>query len=506
MTKLLLARFAALFTAVLIAPLAPPVNAAESKAIGADAARHLLNRTGFAATDADIKSFAALSREDAADKLLRAAVTDALQKPPAWVNDAPPSPAKLQAMSQEERMAEQRKNVEHAFELREWWFREMLTTPSPLTEKMTLFWHNHFATSQQKVRFTPLLYNQNVMFRRNALGNFGSMLRQVSRDPAMLIYLDGANSRKEQPNENFAREVMELFTLGEGHYTEKDIKEAARAFTGWSVDRETGQYMFRRGIHDYGVKTVLGKSGNLDGDQVIDILLRKPETAQFITRKLWKEFISPVPDEKQVVRMAEDFRDSGYNIAKLMRAMLTSDAFYSMDNRAALIKSPVELVVGTMKQFEIETPNMRPFVLAAALLGQNVFSPPNVKGWPGGEAWINSATLLGRKQLIDRLFRNEDRMEAALRNMDEMAVMTGAPPPPGREARQQRQMERQMGGIRWNLDKWAEGFVQPGRTDESRETMTRVVLAMAPQNSSKASEKPADWARQLVADPAYQLK
>jgi len=486
--------------------LAPLARAADSGAIGADAARHLLNRTGFAATDADIRTFAALSREDAADKLLRAVVSEAQQKPPAWVDEPPIPPAKLQAMTQEERMAELRKNVEHAFELREWWFREMLTTPSPLTEKMTLFWHNHFATSQQKVRFTPLLYHQHVMLRRNALGNFNSMLRQISRDPAMLIYLDGANSRKEQPNENFAREVMELFTLGEGHYTEKDIKEAARAFTGWSVDRETGKYMFRRGIHDYGVKTVLGKSGNFDGDQVIDILLRKPETAQFLTRKLWKEFISPLPDEKQVVRMAEDFRNSGYNIAKLMRTMLTSDAFYAAENRAALIKSPVEFVVGTMKQFEIETANLRPFVLAAALLGQNVFSPPNVKGWPGGEAWINSATLLGRKQLIDRLFRNEDRMEAALRNMDEMATMTGNPPPPGREARQQRQMERQMGGIRWNLDKWAEGFVQPGRTDEAREAMTRVVLAMAPQNSSRASEKPADWARQLVADPAYQLK
>lgn len=479
---------------------------AAAPAIGAEAARHLLNRTGFAATDGEIRTFAALSRAEAADRLLEAIRLEAAQKPPAWVNEAPIAPARLQAMTQEERMAELRRNVEHAFELREWWFREMLTTASPLTEKMTLFWHNHFATSQQKVRFTPLLYQQNVMLRRNALGNFGSMLRQVARDPAMLIYLDAANSRKEQPNENFAREVMELFTLGEGQYTEKDIKEAARAFTGWSVDRETGQYMFRRGIHDYGVKTVLGKTGNLDGDQVIDVLLRKPETALFLTRKLWREFISPLPDEAAVARLAAEFRDSGYNIARLLRAMLVSDAFYAMENRATLIKSPVELVVGTMKQFEIDTPNMRPFVLASALLGQNVFAPPNVKGWPGGEAWINSATLLGRKQLIDRLFRNEDRMEVAMRNMDELATMTGNPPPPGREGRQQRLMERQMGGIRWNLEKWAAGFVRDGRNAEGRESMTRVVLAMAPQAPPAATEKPADWARQLVTDPAYQLK
>ncbi len=485
-------------------------QAAADVSLGADNARHLLNRTGFAATDSDIAAFAKLSRADAADQLLKAVRTTATLSPPAWVNDPPVPAVRLRDMSQEERMAEQRKNAERAFELREWWFREMLTTPSPLTDKMTLFWHGHFATSQQKVRFTPLMYQQHVMLRRNAMGNFGTMLREVARDPAMLIYLDGANSRKEQPNENFAREVMELFTLGEGHYTEKDIKEAARAFTGWSVDRETGQFMFRRGIHDYGNKTVMGKSGNFDGDQVIDILLAKPETAQFITRKLWKEFVSPAPatpaEEVEFKRLAESFRGSGYNIAKLMRAMLSSDSFYAAENRATLIKSPVEFVVGTMKQFDIETPNLRPFVLASALLGQNVFAPPNVKGWPGGEAWINSATLLGRKQLIDRLFRNEDRMEATLRSMDDAAMMSGNQPPPGREARQQRQMERQMGGIRWNLDKWAEGYASRAGKTEAMQGMTRVVLAVAPQNPPIASEKPSDWARQLVYDPVYQLK
>ena len=477
--------------------------------LGADNARHLLNRTGFAASAAEIAEFAKLGRDDAAGQLLGAVQINAKQSPPAWVNEPPIAPLKLRDMTQEQRQAELRKNIERAFELREWWFREMLTTPSPLSEKMTLFWHNHFATSQQKVRFTPLIYQQHTMLRRNALGNFGTLLREVSRDPAMLIYLDGANSRKDAPNENFAREVMELFTLGEGHYTEQDIKEAARAFTGWSVDRDTGHFMFRRGIHDYGRKTVLGKTGNFDGDQVIDILLAKPETAEFITRKLWKEFVSPVADETEIRALAEKFRNSGYNIAKLMRAMLTTDAFYAPGNRAALIKSPVELVVGTMKQFEIDAPNLRPFVIGSALLGQNVFSPPNVKGWPGGETWINSATLLGRKQLIDRLFRNEDRMEAALRNMDEMALRNGESPPPGREARLQRQMERQMGGIRWNLDKWAEKTTGGGGVAGNAagvENMTRVVLAVAPQNPPAAGDKPADWARQLVYDPVYQLK
>ena len=484
---------------------------AQDAAIGLDGARHLLGRTGFAASSSDIRAFAKLSRAAAADQLIKsaAASTAAITPPPAWVNDKPIAPAKLQAMSVEERQMENRKNVEHAFQLREWWFREMLTTPSPLTEKMTLFWHNHFATSQQKVRFTPFMYRQNVLLRRNALGNFGSLLREIGRDPAMLIYLDGVNSRKESPNENFAREVMELFTLGEGHYGEKDIKEAARAFTGWSVDREAGDFMFRRAIHDYGNKTVLGKTGNFDGDQVIDVLLSKPETAQFITRKLWKEFVSTVPDEREVMRLAAMFQDSGYNIAKLMRAMLVSDAFYAPANRAALIKSPVEFVVGTIKTFEIETANLRPFVLASALLGQNVFAPPNVKGWPGGEAWINSASLLGRKQLLDRLFKNEDRMDVAMRSVDDMAAANGDAPPPGREARMQRQMERQMGGIYWNLDKWAKGFVDTERGLSAASgvpELTRVVLPMAPLRAVARKENPADLVRQLVVDPAYQLK
>ena len=484
---------------------------AQDAAIGLDGARHLLGRTGFAASNADIRVFAKLTRSEAADKLVNTAIAAnaAMTPPPAWVSDKPIAPAKLQAMSREERQVEQRRNGEHALELREWWFREMLTTPSPLAEKMTLFWHNHFATSQQKVRFTPLLYRQNVMLRQQALGNFGALLRQIARDPAMLVYLDGANSRKGQPNENFAREVMELFTLGEGNYTERDIKEAARAFTGFSVDRESGDFIFRGGIHDYGNKTVFGNTGNFDGDQIIDALLKKPEAALFVTRKLWKEFVSSTPNEREIIKLAAGFRESGYNIAKLMRNLLSSDAFYAPENRAALIKSPVEFVLGTMKRFEIETANLRPFVIASALLGQNLFAPPNVKGWPGGEAWINSATLLGRKQLIDRLFKNEDRMDVAMRSVDSMAEMNGDAAPAGRDARLRRQMERQMGGIRWNLDKWANSFVETGRGNsviKGMPELTRVVLPMAPLVAVAETDSPADVVRQLVIDPAYQLK
>ena len=495
-----------LMAALFVTALSMGGQAKPADKLNQDDARHLLNRTGFAASMAEAQSFTGLSRQQAAERLLGAARDVAINAAPAWVATPIVPASKYRDMTREEREAEQRLNAERAFDLREWWFREMLTTSSPLTEKMTLFWHNHFATSQQKVRHTTLMYQQNVLLRKNALGNFGAMLRQVARDPAMLIYLDNANSRREQPNENFAREVMELFTLGEGNYTEQDIKEMARAFTGWSLDRETGEFMFRRGIHDAGVKTIFGKRGNFEGDQALDLLLKRPETAQFVTRKLWREFVSPEPDEREVSRLAQMFRDSGYNISKLMQAMLTSDAFYDISNRGTLIKSPVELVVGTLKTFEIRTPNLRPFVLASALLGQNVFTPPNVKGWPGGENWINSATLLGRKQFIDRLFKNEDRMESVMNVMDEMAERSGTPPPAGREQRQQRNVERAMAALNWNIERWSSTF-DPGTGAGmgARVAMSKLLLAVAPREIPQ-SAKPSDWARALVADPGYQLK
>ncbi len=292
--------------------------------------------------------------------------------------------------------------------MRAWWLQEMLATPSPLTERMTLFWHNHFVSSQQKVRIARLMYGQNALLRAHALGNFGTLLHAAAKDPAMLVYLDSAQNRRGQPNENFAREVMELFTAGEGKYTEADIKEAARAFTGWSVNRETGEYLFRPGAHDYGNKTVLGQSGRFDGDAVLDILLAQPSTAEFITGKLWREFVSPDPEPREVKRIAQAFRGSNYDIKVALRGVLLSDAFWARENRGTLVKSPVEFVVGTLRQLEIPPPNGLPFAVLAAGMGQNLFSPPNVKGWPGGNAWIDANTLLARKQFVDRLARADE--------------------------------------------------------------------------------------------------
>ena len=396
------------FGLFLAALLLAPALALAGTPLGAADARHLLERTGFGATPTEIREYSALTREAAVDRLLAGARRDAVLAPPALVHEPFTPYYKLREMSTEERMANTRTVFRQAFELRTWWLREMLTTPSPLTERMTLFWHGHFATSQQKVRWNGLMYRQNALLRREALGNFGTLLAGIARDPAMLVYLDNAGSRREAPNENFARELMELFTLGEGHYGERDVKEAARAFTGWSLDRETGEYTFRRVWHDAGEKTVLGRTGRLGGEDVIAVLLAHPRTAEFIAGKLWLELVSPTPEPAEVRRLAAVFREARYEVKPLLRAMLLAPAFWAAENRASLIKSPVDLVVGTMRTHGMRPMDLRPAVFACAALGQNLMSPPNVKGWPGGEAWINSSTLLGRKQWLERAFRDAD--------------------------------------------------------------------------------------------------
>jgi uncharacterized protein (DUF1800 family) len=233
---------AALILAITLLPLS--ATAAPDTVLGYDDARHLLARTGFGPTDAEVRTFAPLTREAAVARLLAEVHTSAQTPPPASAVDTtplrPPNGDRTQAA---ERKAFVEQQAREGRELRAWWVKEMVATSSPLTERMTLFWHNHFVSGQPKVRITRLMYRQNVLLRSYALGNFAALLHAIAKDPAMIVYLDGARNRRGAPNENFAREVMELFTLGEGHYSEQDVKEAARAFTGWSLDRETGQFL-----------------------------------------------------------------------------------------------------------------------------------------------------------------------------------------------------------------------------------------------------------------------
>jgi len=473
--------------------------------MGLEEARHLLARTGFGPTLAEVRAFSVLDRREAVERLL-AAPERAQSEPPAWTSDT--EVLVRRRPTREELVALNTAQLVQVSELRGWWLNEMITTPAPLVERMTLFWHNHFTSGRQKVRFPQLMYRQNALLREHALGNFGALLHAVSRDPAMMIYLDTASNRRGQPNENFAREVMELFTLGEGHYSETDIREAARAFTGWSLDGRH-EFVMRRSLHDDGEKTVMGRSGRFEGDDVLDILLAQPRTAQFITEKLWREFVSPEPDPAEVGRIAGIFRASGYEVRAALRELLLSPAFWAQHNRASLIKSPAEYVAGMLRQFGIPVANAMPFAAAMVGMGQTLFDPPNVKGWPGGESWINAATLLTRKQFAERLLRVDERVMAGGMSgavtMDEAAMDMGMAPsqagaPSVAMARAALRVMNRLPPPAFDSAGWLAQFSTRGDLPVER------LLAAAPVQPMPAGVRGIDWLRQLTLDPAYQLK
>jgi uncharacterized protein (DUF1800 family) len=275
----------------------------------------------------------------------------------------------------------------------------MRHTPTPLVEKMTLFWHGHFATSAAKVRESELMLQQNELLRRHALGDFGQLVRGIARDPAMLLFLDSATNRKVHPNENFAREVMELFCLGLGNYTERDIQELARCFTGWEI--QYGKFKFNRYQHDDGTKTVLGKSGRFDGDDGLAVILDQPATSEFICRKLLRFFVADdeVFTSEWVAPLAAKFRASNLSLAPVLEMLFTSRLFYSEAAIGRKVRSPIELAVGVLRALD-GTTNMVELARRLRDLGQMPLYPPNVKGWDGGRAWINSSTLLARANLM----------------------------------------------------------------------------------------------------------
>ena len=275
------------------------------------------------------------------------------------------------------------------------WLDTMINSEAQLREKMSFFWHGHFSTRVINSYFQQELLH---IIRENALGNFGELLRSVSKSPTMLQFLNNQQNKKSHPNENFAREVMELFTMGRGNYTEDDIKEAARAFTGWGFNMQ-GEFVFRRQFHDEGKKTVLAKSGNFDGDDVLTILLSKRETAEFITRKIYRFLVNDNVEESRVKSLAADFYDSGYEILPLLHSMVTSDWFYDEKNIGSKIKSPIELLAGIRRYLPMSLDNDEAQMLFQKVLGQVLFYPPNVAGWPGGMSWIDSTSLMVRLQV-----------------------------------------------------------------------------------------------------------
>lgn len=340
----------------------------------------LLRRAGFGYTPGELKYYESLGYEGTLDELL--------------------DPKRIDNSTLEKAIQEQCFDFTNPNDLRRWWLYRMTFTRRPLEEKMTLFWHGHFATSDRKVRNPHAMYLQNLLFRKYALGDFHQLLLKVSKDPAMIIWLDNQQNRKGKPNENFAREVMELFTVGIGNYSETDIKQAAEAFTGWET-RPDG-FFFNKNQHDFGEKTFFSVTGNLNGEEIISILAKHPATGRYLARKLITFFAYDNPDKSFVEKVAAVYRENKFSLAPMLRMIFSDKSFCSDRTYHAKIKSPAELVVGSLKTLQVENlDNDLPLLMGA--MGQDLFHPPSVKGWDGGEAWISSDTMMERFNFAARI-------------------------------------------------------------------------------------------------------
>ena len=367
-------------------------------------AAHLLNRAGFGGPPEAIQQLSDMTMAEAISHLIDYEKIPDTTPPPDWAHPEPDRLAALRNVyktgtpdeKRQAQQAEQKMQYQRMLELRGWWLNRMAKGPRPFQEKMTLFWHGHFATSVEKVNEAYYMWRQNELFRRLATDNWLRLLLEMGKDPAMLVWLDQAESRKEHPNENFAREVMELFALGIGNYTEKDVTEGARALTGWSLDRAEQRFVYRPNYHDEGIKTYLGLTGNLDGDDAIAQIVAQPASTKFITAKIWNYFAGPMPAPALNEALAECLRYNGNNFKPFLRVMFSSEEFYSPDIVQNEVKSPTQWLVGTVRMLQSDLPP--PIICLGMLrsLGQDLFAPPNVKGWDGGLSWITTNTLLAR--------------------------------------------------------------------------------------------------------------
>ncbi len=378
---------------------------------------HLLRRFGLGASEAEVDYYGAGGLKSAIDKLLDYDKADE-------GFDVPIS-----------KFAQQDNGRLNIRGVQAWWILRLLATRRPLQEKMTLFWHDHFATSASKVNVPPMMYQQNETLRANATGRFQDLLLSVSQDPAMIFWLDNQYNVKGKANENFAREIMELFTLGLGHYSEEDIQEAARAFTGWNLrrnrpaaDQQDGNYrfaefQFRPLLHDTGTKSVLGNKGPFGGEEVVGILCGNPQTSIYLATKIWEWFAYANPEPALIERLAGSFRSNGLQIKLLLRSVMESPEFYSDKAFRAVYKTPVDFVLATVRQLGIGEALIEQLKAAESQqagrryqgsvialqqaidgLGMELLFPPDVAGWDGGAAWVTSATMVERIGWADRLF------------------------------------------------------------------------------------------------------
>ena len=357
--------------------------------------QHLLRRTGFGYSAAELAEYVSLGLEGTVERLLR----------PERVDDSTleAALAPVQAVFDEggdlrdpEVLRRQRDALWKA------WYLRLTLSKRPLLERMTYFWHDHFATGIGKVNNPSFMHQQNALLRRQALGSFQKLLLGVTRDPAMLVYLDNRSNTRQAPNENYARELLELHTLGEGNgYTQRDIKEAARALTGWRLD-DNFNSVFRPAQFDPGQKTVFGQTGNFNDAALIAMITRHPLVGPYIVDKLVRAFVRPDGDAVLTARATAVFASTDGSIAEVMRVILLSDAMYAPASYRAIIKSPTEIVVGAKRALEL-IPDGRAELDVSTRMGQRIYDPPNPAGWTSGEAWLNATTILTRSNFIAQL-------------------------------------------------------------------------------------------------------
>jgi len=368
--------------------------------LGTRAAAHLLRRAGFGGTPDQIARYASMPAPDAVAALLDVPSADSVS-PPSELDDASYTSAMGDSLDRAMMRRKRRRAGQAAIAaLQVWWLNRMLTA-SPLQEKMTLYFHGHF-TSRATPLFPTITYNQNALFRKYALGNLRDLTRDVSKDAAMLIYLNGNQNVAAHPNENYARELMELFTLGVDHYTEQDVRESARAWTGWRVVNRTDTVSFDASLHDSGSKTFLGRTGNFNGDDVVDIIFAQPQCARFFAASLLNWFVYNDPEPQLVDSVAALLRRHDYELVPVVSAILNSGVFYSPRAYRALVKSPVEFLIGTYNTLGLKQVDDTALP-ALQQMGQRLLFPPNVAGWPGGQNWLTSGTMIARQNFLTRL-------------------------------------------------------------------------------------------------------
>jgi uncharacterized protein (DUF1800 family) len=382
-------------------------------------AEHLFNRAGFGARPAEIASAVREGQEKFVGELLAG-----LGEPgEPFFLDEPPRPSRRDAMGEdafkkqiEEYRREERRVL---FGYSGWWIDQMIAGKDPLREKMVLFWHGYFTSSVRDVKSTVAMVQQNQLFHRLALGNFRELIGFVVRDPAMIEYLDNNQNRRGNPNENLARELMELFTLGAGNYTEEDIKEAARALTGWRTNDDKSESAFVPRQHDGGSKTILGRTGRFDAKDLIDILLDQPACPRWLAGKLLVYFEGQVPSEARLAEYAALLKAQKYEIAPFLQHLFLDQRFYRDEIVGERISGPIEYLVGCTRRLGLDVPPQLLW-LGAGQLGQRLFDPPNVKGWEGGEAWITTSSLLARGNMAGMLL-GVVHMEDVLKD-DDLAI------------------------------------------------------------------------------------